>query len=52
MSYKNFKFDIDADGIALVTWDMPGKSMNVIDQRNCRRSSTRSRAMARSKAWS
>ena len=26
----NFKFDIDADGIALVTWDMPGKSMNVI----------------------
>jgi 3-hydroxyacyl-CoA dehydrogenase/enoyl-CoA hydratase/3-hydroxybutyryl-CoA epimerase len=32
MSYKNFKFDLDADGIALVTWDMPGKSMNVIDQ--------------------
>ncbi|HWK86560.1 MAG TPA: FAD-dependent oxidoreductase [Xanthobacteraceae bacterium] len=28
---NNFKFDIDADGIALVTWDMPGKSMNVID---------------------
>ena len=27
----NFKIDIDADGIALVTWDMPGKSMNVID---------------------
>ena len=27
----NFKFDVDADGIALVTWDMPGKSMNVID---------------------
>src|SRR3974390_52757 len=26
----DFKFDIDADGIALVTWDMPGKSMNVI----------------------
>src|SRR5690348_6132131 len=26
----NFKFDIDADGIALVTWDMPGRSMNVI----------------------
>ena len=23
--------DIDADGIALVTWDMPGRSMNVID---------------------
>ncbi|HXD44543.1 MAG TPA: 3-hydroxyacyl-CoA dehydrogenase NAD-binding domain-containing protein [Pseudolabrys sp.] len=26
----NFKFEIDADGIALVTWDMPGRSMNVI----------------------
>ena len=26
----NFNFDIDADGIALVTWDMPGRSMNVI----------------------
>src|SRR3954467_7107303 len=28
---SNFKFDMDADGIALITWDMPGKSMNVID---------------------
>ena len=27
----NFKLDVDADGIALVTWDMPGRSMNVID---------------------
>ena len=27
----NFKLDIDADGIALVTWDMPNRSMNVID---------------------
>ena len=27
----NFKLDIDADGIALITWDMPGRSMNVID---------------------
>jgi len=26
----NFKFDVDADGIALVTWDMAGRSMNVI----------------------
>ena len=26
----NFKLDVDADGIALVTWDMPGRSMNVI----------------------
>jgi 3-hydroxyacyl-CoA dehydrogenase/enoyl-CoA hydratase/3-hydroxybutyryl-CoA epimerase len=28
---ENFKLDVDADGIALVTWDMPGRSMNVID---------------------
>ena len=27
----NFKLDIDADGIALITWDSPGRSMNVID---------------------
>ena len=27
----NFKFEVDADGIALVTWDMPGRSMNLID---------------------
>ena len=26
----NFKVDTDADGIALVTWDMPDRSMNVI----------------------
>ncbi|WP_350332831.1 3-hydroxyacyl-CoA dehydrogenase NAD-binding domain-containing protein [Coralliovum pocilloporae] len=31
MSYKNFTLDIDTDGLALVTWDMPDKSMNVID---------------------
>jgi 3-hydroxyacyl-CoA dehydrogenase/enoyl-CoA hydratase/3-hydroxybutyryl-CoA epimerase len=31
MQMANFKFDVDADGIALITWDMPGKSMNVID---------------------
>ncbi|HEX2538798.1 MAG TPA: enoyl-CoA hydratase-related protein, partial [Pseudolabrys sp.] len=30
MRMANFKFDVDADGIALVTWDMPGRSMNVI----------------------
>src|SRR5436305_10661863 len=28
---SNLKFEVDADGIALITWDMPGKSMNVID---------------------
>ena len=31
MTFTNFKLDIDAGGIALVTWDMPGRSMNVID---------------------
>jgi 3-hydroxyacyl-CoA dehydrogenase/enoyl-CoA hydratase/3-hydroxybutyryl-CoA epimerase len=31
MSFTNFIFDVDADGIALVTWNMPGRSMNVID---------------------
>ncbi|HEY7459164.1 MAG TPA: 3-hydroxyacyl-CoA dehydrogenase NAD-binding domain-containing protein [Xanthobacteraceae bacterium] len=29
MNLKNFKLDVDADGIALATWDMPGRSMNV-----------------------
>jgi 3-hydroxyacyl-CoA dehydrogenase/enoyl-CoA hydratase/3-hydroxybutyryl-CoA epimerase len=28
---KNFHLAIDADGIALATWNMPGRSMNVID---------------------
>ena len=40
----NFKLEIDADGIALVTWDMPGRSMNVLDAevlRNSTVSSTR-----------
>ncbi len=27
----NFTLDIDSDGVALVTWDMPGRSMNVIE---------------------
>ncbi|MEW6452871.1 MAG: 3-hydroxyacyl-CoA dehydrogenase NAD-binding domain-containing protein, partial [Pseudomonadota bacterium] len=31
MTASNFKLDVDSDGIALVTWDMPGRSMNVID---------------------
>ena len=26
----NFRFEQDADGVALLTWDMPGRSMNVI----------------------
>jgi 3-hydroxyacyl-CoA dehydrogenase / enoyl-CoA hydratase / 3-hydroxybutyryl-CoA epimerase len=33
MTFQNFTFEIDADGIALITWDMPGKSMNVIDKK-------------------
>src|SRR5271167_4888120 len=31
MNLNNFRFDTDADGIALITWDMPGRSMNVIN---------------------
>ena len=31
MANDNFKLDVDADGIALITWDMPRRSMNVID---------------------
>ena len=30
MNLANFRFDVDADGIALAIWDMPGRSMNVI----------------------
>ena len=32
MNYKNFKVDVDSDGIALVTWDMPDRSMNVFNE--------------------
>ncbi len=31
MSFQNFTCDVDAGGIALVVWDMPGRSMNVIN---------------------
>ncbi|TNE38170.1 MAG: 3-hydroxyacyl-CoA dehydrogenase, partial [Alphaproteobacteria bacterium] len=27
---ENFTIDVDGDGIALITWDMPGRSMNVL----------------------
>ena len=27
---KNMTLDVDSDGIALLTWDMPGRSMNVL----------------------
>jgi 3-hydroxyacyl-CoA dehydrogenase/enoyl-CoA hydratase/3-hydroxybutyryl-CoA epimerase len=29
MNLKNFRFETDSDGVALITWDMPGRSMNV-----------------------
>src|SRR5258707_1516485 len=32
MAYNNFKIETDANGIALVTWDTPGRSMNVLDE--------------------
>ena len=32
MAFKNFKVETDADGIVLVTWDTPGRSMNVLDE--------------------
>lgn len=32
MTYKNFTLETDSDGIALITWDMANKSMNVIDE--------------------
>src|ERR1700761_8352128 len=31
MPMQHFKLEIDGDGIALVTWDSPGRTMNVID---------------------
>jgi 3-hydroxyacyl-CoA dehydrogenase / enoyl-CoA hydratase / 3-hydroxybutyryl-CoA epimerase len=27
----NFKYEVDQDGIALITWDMPSRSMNVLN---------------------
>jgi 3-hydroxyacyl-CoA dehydrogenase/enoyl-CoA hydratase/3-hydroxybutyryl-CoA epimerase len=30
MNLTNFRFETDDRGIALATWDMPGRSMNVI----------------------
>ena len=32
MAFKNFKTETDGDGIVLVTWDTPGRSMNVLDE--------------------
>jgi 3-hydroxyacyl-CoA dehydrogenase / enoyl-CoA hydratase / 3-hydroxybutyryl-CoA epimerase len=30
-TFTNFALDIDGDGVALVTWNAPGRTMNVID---------------------
>ncbi len=27
-----FRYDLDADGVATITWDLPGKSMNVLNE--------------------
>ncbi|HEV7252871.1 MAG TPA: 3-hydroxyacyl-CoA dehydrogenase NAD-binding domain-containing protein [Mesorhizobium sp.] len=32
MTYNNFSVETDADGITLVTWDMPDRSMNVFTE--------------------
>ena len=29
---KDFKYAVDADGIATITWDMPDKTMNVMSR--------------------
>jgi len=31
MSFTHFTVEVDGDGLALVTWNSPGRSMNVID---------------------
>src|SRR5581483_4069902 len=31
MSFTHFTLDVDADGLALVTWNSPGRTMNVLD---------------------
>ena len=31
MSFTHFRLETDSDGIALVIWDSPGRSMNVLN---------------------
>ena len=31
MSFTHFTLDVDSDGLALVTWNSPGRTMNVLD---------------------
>ncbi len=33
----DFTMKKDADGVAIITWDVPGKSMNVMSIEGCRR---------------
>jgi len=33
LTYENFRVETDADGIALITWDMPGRSLNVFTEK-------------------
>ncbi|MDX8508675.1 3-hydroxyacyl-CoA dehydrogenase NAD-binding domain-containing protein [Mesorhizobium captivum] len=40
MSYTNFTLDTDADGIVLITWDMPDRSMNVFTEEAMRELNT------------
>ena len=28
----DFNYSVDADGVAIISWDLPGKSMNVMSQ--------------------
>ena len=35
MNFVNFRFETDSDGIALLTWDMPGRT----PEGNCSRPS-------------
>lgn len=33
MTYENFRLETDGDGVAVVTWDMPGRSLNVFTEK-------------------
>ena len=33
MTFENFRTGQDADGIMVVTWDMPGRSLNVFTEK-------------------
>jgi 3-hydroxyacyl-CoA dehydrogenase/enoyl-CoA hydratase/3-hydroxybutyryl-CoA epimerase len=33
---SNISYALDADGVGLITWDMPGRSMNVLDEASIR----------------